>query len=308
MKDGQRLLAELAKLGPHGLHPRAPSADQRRRVARAEVGFHQRLPRGRRGAPRLRLDDPRPHLRHLLERGREAATSQIGFMPRGAVDPSADRTRMIRSPNGASTPAGRYPPRTTPSGRDLVHQWAKHCVERYGRRRSSKWWWEVVERAEHPLLAGHARGIPPAARLRDRRRAARAADGPRRRARHAGGAGRPFLRDFLEHCLRGTNYADRRGRLPARLRRLPRQGGAEVRRAATSAWASPSSSARSDAGFAIVASFPELKGTPIVIGESDPEGCAACHGPQLGYRNGTMYSSYTAASFARKLDLARSTA
>jgi hypothetical protein len=41
-----------------------------------------------------------------------------------------------------------------------------------------------------------------------------------------------------------------------------------------------------------------------VIGESDPEGCAACQGPQLGYRNGTMYASHTAASFARKHDLA----
>src|SRR6202022_2082382 len=59
-----------------------------------------------------------------------------------------------------------------------------------------------------------------------------------------------------------------------------------------------------DGTMAIIASFPELKGKPIVIGESDPEGCAACQGPQLGYRNGTMYSSYTAASFARKLDLA----
>ena len=37
-----------------------------------------------------------------------------------------------------------------------------------------------------------------------------------------------------------------------------------------------------------------------MIGESDPEGCAACQGPSLGYRNGTMYSSYTAAVFARK--------
>ncbi len=54
----------------------------------------------------------------------------------------------------------------------------------------------------------------------------------------------------------------------------------------------------------IVASFPELKSKPIVIGESDPDGCAACQGPQLGYRNTTMYSSYTAAAFARKHDLA----
>jgi xylan 1,4-beta-xylosidase len=59
-----------------------------------------------------------------------------------------------------------------------------------------------------------------------------------------------------------------------------------------------------DGGFQIVASYPELSHTPIVIGESDPEGCAACRGPQLGYRNGTMYSSYTAASFARIHDLA----
>jgi xylan 1,4-beta-xylosidase len=59
-----------------------------------------------------------------------------------------------------------------------------------------------------------------------------------------------------------------------------------------------------DAGFGIVASYPELKDKPIIIGESDPEGCAACQGPQLAYRNGTMYSSYTAASFARKIELA----
>jgi xylan 1,4-beta-xylosidase len=47
-----------------------------------------------------------------------------------------------------------------------------------------------------------------------------------------------------------------------------------------------------------------LKGIPVIIGESDPEGCAACQGPQNAYRNGTMYSSYTAAVFARKHDLA----
>jgi xylan 1,4-beta-xylosidase len=60
-------------------------------------------------------------------------------------------------------------------------------------------------------------------------------------------------------------------------------------------------------GFATVASFPELKDKPIIIGESDPEGCAACSArvyPQNAYRNGTVYSSYTAAAFARKYDLA----
>jgi xylan 1,4-beta-xylosidase len=59
-----------------------------------------------------------------------------------------------------------------------------------------------------------------------------------------------------------------------------------------------------DQGFRMIAARPALRAKPIIIGESDPEGCAACQGARLGYRNGTMYSSYTAASFARKYELA----
>jgi xylan 1,4-beta-xylosidase len=59
-----------------------------------------------------------------------------------------------------------------------------------------------------------------------------------------------------------------------------------------------------DAGFTKVLSLPALARKPVVIGESDPEGCAACPGPQNAYRNGTLYSSYTAASFARIWELA----
>jgi xylan 1,4-beta-xylosidase len=55
-------------------------------------------------------------------------------------------------------------------------------------------------------------------------------------------------------------------------------------------------------GFEIVSQHPLYKNLPVVIGECDPEGCAACGMtvyPQNGYRNGTMYSSYTASSFAK---------
>ena len=55
-------------------------------------------------------------------------------------------------------------------------------------------------------------------------------------------------------------------------------------------------------GFEIINSFPSLKHLPVIIGEFDPEGCAACSvqfNPQNAYRNGTMYSGYTAASFAQ---------
>src|SRR5579871_3287083 len=62
-----------------------------------------------------------------------------------------------------------------------------------------------------------------------------------------------------------------------------------------------------DQGFSIVASFPEWKATPIILGESDPEGCAACsaeQNPQNGYRNGPLYASYTAEVLARIQQLA----
>jgi xylan 1,4-beta-xylosidase len=61
-------------------------------------------------------------------------------------------------------------------------------------------------------------------------------------------------------------------------------------------------------GFQIVASFPEWKNTPIILGESDPEGCAACsarENPQNGYRNGPLYASYTAETLYNIYELAK---
>ena len=63
-----------------------------------------------------------------------------------------------------------------------------------------------------------------------------------------------------------------------------------------------------DMGCEVVASYPEFKHLPIIIGESDPEGCAACSvatHPSNAYRNGTMYSSYSANTWARTYEIAR---
>jgi xylan 1,4-beta-xylosidase len=60
-------------------------------------------------------------------------------------------------------------------------------------------------------------------------------------------------------------------------------------------------------GFEIVASFPKFQNLPIVLSESDPEGCAACSArvyPQNAYRNGTLYPTYTAVMMKNILDLA----
>jgi xylan 1,4-beta-xylosidase len=57
-------------------------------------------------------------------------------------------------------------------------------------------------------------------------------------------------------------------------------------------------------GMEVVASYPEWRNTPIVLGESDPEGCAACQGVQNGYRNGPLYGVSVAEAAARTWELA----
>ena len=119
----------------------------------------------------------------------------------------------------------------------------------------------------------------------------------------AGGPGGTFLEEFFQHCLTGTNYATGKVGTPIdftsfHAKGAPRFTNDHVRMGIANQLRDI------DRAFAVIAKFPELKNRPIVIGESDPEGCAACQGASLAYRNGTMYSSYTAASFARKLDLA----
>jgi xylan 1,4-beta-xylosidase len=62
-----------------------------------------------------------------------------------------------------------------------------------------------------------------------------------------------------------------------------------------------------DKGFQIVREFPKFQNLPIVLSESDPEGCAACSArvyPQNAYRNGALYASYTAAMMKNIFELA----
>jgi xylan 1,4-beta-xylosidase len=117
------------------------------------------------------------------------------------------------------------------------------------------------------------------------------------------GSGGKFMTDFLEHSLRGTNYATGEKGTPLDFVSFHAKGSPTVVEGHVRMGISAQLKTVETA-FATFASYPELKGKPVIIGESDPEGCAACQGPALAYRNGTMYASYTAAVFARKHDLA----
>jgi xylan 1,4-beta-xylosidase len=69
-------------------------------------------------------------------------------------------------------------------------------------------------------------------------------------------------------------------------------------------WKNTADAAR---GFQIVGSFPKFRNLPMVISESDPEGCGACSArvyPQNAYRNTPLYASYDAVMMKNMFELA----
>jgi xylan 1,4-beta-xylosidase len=111
------------------------------------------------------------------------------------------------------------------------------------------------------------------------------------------GSDSAWLSAYLEHTLRGDAgraldlVAFHAKGAPAMVDGHVRMGMAEQLRTM-------------DRGFATIAGTPRAASLPVVIGESDPDGCAACRGAQYGYRNGALYASYTTATIAHAWDLA----
>jgi xylan 1,4-beta-xylosidase len=115
-----------------------------------------------------------------------------------------------------------------------------------------------------------------------------------------------FLRAFLEHSVRGRNHAT--GKVGTRLdfigfhaKGRPELVDGHVRMGLSHQLRAI------EAGLAIVREFPELDGVPVILGESDPEGCAACPSsthPANAYREGPLYGASVVAATGRTMELA----
>ena len=232
---------------------------------------------------------------------------QIGFMPQALSSASKDTPYQHSwRPGFAYELIGggwNAPPVSYEKWAELVYQWTRHNIERYGRAEVASWYFEVWNEANGPA---YWTGTPEEFyKLHDY-----AIDAIRRalpEARVGGpdvaGSGGAFMDGFLTHVVSGTNYATGATGTPTdflsfHAKGQPKVVDGHVRMGMQSQLKAV------DTGFGKIAAVPELKAKPIVIGESDPEGCAACPGPQNAYRNGTPYASYTAASFARIWQLA----
>jgi xylan 1,4-beta-xylosidase len=307
MKNGKKLIGELGIMGRQSAQPvyfRAhnllTSGDGTAAFKWGSTGAYDEDPSGKPIYSWKILDEifDTYHERHVKP------YVEIGFMPKAlSIKPEpyqhhwGPRNRYDEIFTGWA-----YPPNDYKKWSDLVFEWTKHCVEKYGRAEVESWYWEVWN---EPNI-GYWKGTPQEfLKLHDY-----AIDGVRRAlptARVGGadtaGSGGRFTRQFLEHCLNGTNFATGKIGTPLDFISFHAKG-APVYTNDHVRMGIANQLRTIEDGFRIIASYPDLKNKPIVIGESDPEGCAACQGPQLAYRNGTMYSSYTAACFARKHELA----
>ncbi|ACB74647.1 GH39 family glycosyl hydrolase [Opitutus terrae] len=229
---------------------------------------------------------------------------EIGFMPQALSTHPEPYQHEWRAglPYERIYTGWAYPPKDFEKWGELVYQWAKHCVEEFGAAEVERWYWETWNEANIPYWQGTPEEF---IKLHDYAIAAvrRALPTARVGGPDFAGHGGPRMHEFLEHCLRGKNHATGETGTPLDFISFHAKGSPAFVDGHIRMGIAPHLRTL-DEGFAIVASYPELKAKPIVIGESDPEGCAACMGGQFTYRSGTVYSSYTAASFARKYDLA----
>lgn len=231
---------------------------------------------------------------------------EIGFMPKAlSVHPDPYEHTWPKGPLGTGW---SYPPKDYGKWSELVYQWVRHCVERYGQKAVESWYWEVWNEPDifywhgtpeeyfklYDYTAQAVKRALPSARI----------GGPTVTGPSSAKAGN-YLRQFLEHCASGKNYATggtgcpldfitfhAKGILSLRDQRIHmnlEKQTADVRE-----------------GLRIVSSFSQFKSLPIILSESDPEGCAACSAiehPENAYRNEPIYAAYTAEMFARVLDL-----
>ncbi|HTC42977.1 MAG TPA: hypothetical protein VK703_15480 [Candidatus Acidoferrales bacterium] len=225
---------------------------------------------------------------------------EIGFMPEAlSTRPEPYRHNFPKDSIGSIYTGWAYPPRDYAKWSELVFQFTRHLHERYGDAEAKTWLWEVWNEPDIDYWKGTQEGY---FKLYDFTADAvlRAFPEARIGGPDSTGPGNPhaaeFLRQFLEHCARQTNYAT--GKIGSPLlfisfhpKGSPKWLGDHVQMGVARQLTSIKN------GFQIVASFPEWRETPIVLGESDPEGCAACsaqENPQNAYRNGELFASYTA--------------
>ena len=306
MKDGQKLLTEISKLSPVPVYVRThnllTSGDG---TPALKWGSTNAYTEDAKGDPVYNWKIVDQIFDTYVKRGMKPL-AQIGFMPEAlSTNPQPYQHKWKPGARYDEILTGwAYPPKDYKKWGNLVYEWVKHSVERYGKAEVENWYWEVWNEPDGAYWKGTQAEF---FKLYDY-----AADGLKRALPTAkiGGAnvtggGTKYLDAFIKHCLNDTNYVT--GKIGSPLDAVLFHAKGSPRVVNGTVVMNVRAQLRNiDGNYKIISKYPQLKNIPVIIGESDPEGCAACGmstNPENAYRNGTMYSSYTAASFARLYEL-----
>lgn len=310
MKDGRKLLSEIAALSPVPVYVRAHSllctGDG---TPGLKWGSTNAYTEDANGNPVYDWTIVDSIFDTYIRRGMKPL-AQIGFMPEAlSTNPTPYKHNWKPGDRYSDIFTGwAYPPKDYNKWRELVYQWVKHSVERYGKNEVESWYWEVWNEPNgywkgtqeeffklYDYAADGLKRALPTARI----------GGPNIAGTSSANA-TSWMHNFIKHCLYETNFATGKKGSPLEAILFHAKGNPTLKNGVV--WMNMAPQLRDiAAGIQIAMSYSETKHLPLIVGESDPEGCAACGmatNPQNAYRNGTMYSSYTAATFARKYELA----
>ena len=234
--------------------------------------------------------------------------AEIGFMPEAlSTKPEPYKHNWDPADKNSILYSGwAYPPKDFNRWAELIYRWVEHCVNRYGKAEVESWYWELWNEPNIGYLQADDK-LKTYCKMYDFASDAvhRALPTARMGGPHTAGVANDFVKGFILHCLNDTNEATGKKGTHLDFIAFHAKGSPEITGGIVQ-MGIRSQLYTIQENLKTISSIPEVKNLPIIIGESDPEGCAACgmntH-PANAYRNGTMYSSYTAASVARIYDI-----
>jgi xylan 1,4-beta-xylosidase len=236
---------------------------------------------------------------------------ELGFMPKdlaAKLPNKPDQAYQMHFPGDVLGGASNNPPKDYAKWQGLSQAVVAHLVQRYGKDEVLTWYFEVWNEPDisywhgtpeeyYKLYDAAAAGVKAA--LPGARVGGPATTGPSGKARDGGpDGGYKLLKGFLEHVRDTKQPLDF---ISFHAKGSPKIVNGEVTMGINHELRDI------DAGFKLIASFPEFRHLPVIMSEADPEGCAACSAkmnPANAYRNGTLYPAYTAAAYARIFQLA----
>jgi xylan 1,4-beta-xylosidase len=298
MQDGKKLLRELRDLSPVPVHIRAhhllTSGDGVAELKWSSTNVYREGPDGKPIYDFAILDG-------IFDEYKAAGVVpmvELGFMPKDLTSGTNDY--QVHYPGRTTSGSVQAPPKDYAKWQELVRVVVAHLVQRYGTRTVRGWYFEVWNEPDIDYWHGTPQDYW---RLYDHAVAGARAALPGAKVGGPASTGpsipkaAKFLDDFLSHVAAAKAPLDF---ISFHVKGVPRIQDGEVKMGIAKELDD------ADKGFEIIARH-GLGKLPVILSEADPEGCAACSmkvNPANGYRNGTLYPSYTAAAYKGLLDLA----